>query len=188
MSVASKIMNNVMLICMLPLLGLSLPVQAEMHQSEYVGQESRAVKSLSDEEIAAFKHGKGFGLAKAAELNGYPGPKHVLALAKELSLTDEQLEKTQQLFLAMQKEAIDKAEQLIQAEVVLDRAFSARDVTSESLRDQTEIIAGFKAELRFIHLNAHLAQTALLSSEQIALYNKLRGYLAGSLQHNHKHH
>lgn len=93
MSVASKIMNNVMLICMLPLLGLSLPVQAEMHQSEYVGQESRAVKSLSDEEIAAFKHGKGFGLAKAAELNGYPGPKHVLALAKELSLTDEQLEK-----------------------------------------------------------------------------------------------
>lgn len=88
----------------------------------------------------------------------------------------------------MQKEAIDKAEQLIQAEVVLDRAFSARDVTSESLRDQTEIIAGFKAELRFIHLNAHLAQTALLSSEQIALYNKLRGYLAGSLQHNHKHH
>ncbi len=188
MSVVSKIMNNVMLICMLPLLGLSLPVQAEEHQSEYVGQESRAVKSLSDEEIAAFKHGKGFGFAKAAELNGYPGPKHVLDLAKELSLTDEQLEKTQQLFLAMQKEAIDKGEQLIQAEVVLDRAFSARDVTSESLRDQTEIIAGLKAELRFIHLNAHLAQTDLLSAEQIALYNKLRGYLAGSLQHNHKHH
>jgi hypothetical protein len=30
------------------------------------------------------------GMAKAAELNGYPGPAHVLALAKPLGLTDDQ--------------------------------------------------------------------------------------------------
>jgi hypothetical protein len=30
------------------------------------------------------------GMAKAAELNGYPGPRHVLDLSPELHLTDAQ--------------------------------------------------------------------------------------------------
>lgn len=42
------------------------------------------------------------GLAKAAELNGYPGPLHVLELAVDLSLTAEQKAATETLFKSMQ--------------------------------------------------------------------------------------
>src|SRR5262249_1929289 len=46
----------------------------------YAGQQSRSIKALSEDDIAALLKGAGIGLAKAAELNGYPGPAHVLAL------------------------------------------------------------------------------------------------------------
>src|ERR1043166_1905183 len=44
--------------------------------SPYAGQQSREIKSLSDQEIDGLKNARGLGLAKAAELNGYPGPRH----------------------------------------------------------------------------------------------------------------
>lgn len=42
--------------------------------SPYAGFEKRAVKSLSDQQIADLKAERGMGYALAAELNGYPGP------------------------------------------------------------------------------------------------------------------
>jgi hypothetical protein len=57
-------------------------------RSPYAGQELRDVKALSNADIEAYLAGKGMGYAKAAELNSYPGPKHVLELSKELDLTD----------------------------------------------------------------------------------------------------
>ena len=42
--------------------------------SPYAGQESRAIKALSDSEIDDLANGRGMGLAKAGELNGYPSP------------------------------------------------------------------------------------------------------------------
>ena len=58
--------------------------------SPYSGLETRAIKALSDSQIADLKAGRGMGLALAAELNGYPGPMHVLELADELVLSVEQ--------------------------------------------------------------------------------------------------
>ena len=58
--------------------------------SLYSGMETRRVKALSEEQIADLEGGRGMGLALAAELNGYPGPLHVLELAETLDLTDEQ--------------------------------------------------------------------------------------------------
>jgi len=75
-------------------------------QSPYVGQESRAIKALSPQEISDYLSGKGMGLAKAAELNGYPGPAHVLELAAQLDLTPEQKIKTEVLFKKMEARAI----------------------------------------------------------------------------------
>jgi hypothetical protein len=48
------------------------------------------VKTLSDEQIADLKAGRGMGLALAAELNGYPGPSHAVELAGPLDLSGEQ--------------------------------------------------------------------------------------------------
>jgi len=64
-------------------------------QSPYIGQASREIKALSPQEISDYLSGKGMGLAKAAELNGYPGPAHVLELAAQLELTSEQKTKTE---------------------------------------------------------------------------------------------
>jgi hypothetical protein len=63
-------------------------------ESPYAGEEARAIKALSDQEIEAYLSGQGMGYAKAAELNSYPGPKHVLELARELGLTPAQEEQT----------------------------------------------------------------------------------------------
>jgi hypothetical protein len=52
------------------LLGVSV-LAADMF---YAGQQARTTKALSDEDIAALSNGEGKGMAKAAELNGYPGP------------------------------------------------------------------------------------------------------------------
>jgi hypothetical protein len=69
---------------------LALPVLADAPSAPYSGQQTRSIKALSSEDIAALLKGEGMGMAKAAELNGYPGPVHVLTLAKELKLTESQ--------------------------------------------------------------------------------------------------
>ena len=52
--------------------------------SPYAGEEGREIKALSAADVDAYLTGQGMGFAKAAELNGYAGPKHVLELAAEL--------------------------------------------------------------------------------------------------------
>src|SRR3954447_9774092 len=50
----------------------------------YSGMQSRSIKALSDQQLADLKAGRGMGLALAAELNGYPGPSHLLELSEKL--------------------------------------------------------------------------------------------------------
>jgi hypothetical protein len=79
-------------------LALSLPVfAADTPPTPYAGQQGRPIKALPDEDIAALRKGEGMGLAKAAELNGYPGPAHVLTLAARLGLTESQHDQVVQL-------------------------------------------------------------------------------------------
>jgi len=77
-----------------------------MQPSSYAGQEQREIKALSPEEIQSYLAGNGAGLAKAAELNHYPGPAHVLELADKLQLNEEQKVRTKAIFDVMQKEAV----------------------------------------------------------------------------------
>jgi hypothetical protein len=53
---------------------------------------SRETKSLSESDIESLTAGKGMRYAKAAELNGFPAPAHVLELASELQLSHLQKE------------------------------------------------------------------------------------------------
>jgi Spy/CpxP family protein refolding chaperone len=158
----------------------------------YAGMQARPLKALSSEELADLKAGRGMGLALAGELNGYPGPKHVLELAKELNLTDAQRERTQQLFDAMKAEAIPLGQQLIAAETDLDRQFSGRTITPAGLTAATATIGATQGTLRTTHLKYHLAMMDLLTPAQIARYGELRGYGAAGPaahspgMHNHK--
>lgn len=74
--------------------------------------QARAIKALSEEEVADIRAGKGMSLAPPGELNGYPGPLHVLDLAASLNLSDQQRTRTHTLFRQMQAEARAAGEDL----------------------------------------------------------------------------
>ena len=155
-------------------------------QSPYVGQESRAIKALSPQEISDYLSGKGMGLAKAAELNGYPGPAHVLELAAQLDLTLDQKTKTEVLFKKMQARAIPLGIELVEEERALDRLFVSRAVNSQSLAQALARIGRLQGQVRQVHLDAHIEQTALLTPAQVEKYNRLRGYGTTGEQETHQ--
>lgn len=147
--------------------------------SPYAGQESRAIKGLSQDDVAELRRGGGWGLAKAAELNGMPGPVHLLELKREIDLSAGQVSAIETIVERMRADAIAEGERLIARERALEEAFQARAVSEPSLRRMLDEIGASRSALRFIHLAAHLKVSALLSSEQVARYNALRGYGAG---------
>ena len=152
----------------------------------YAGMQARAVKALSDEQVADLRAGRGMGLALAAELNGYPGPRHILELADSLALTGEQRAHVQQMFDAMTAEAIPLGTKLIDAEEKLDRLFADRSVTPASLEAATQTVGAVQASLRAAHLRYHLGTLKVLTPEQVRRYAELRGY--GSTTPRHDHH
>ena len=99
----------------------------------YKGLQQRAVKALSEQQVADLRAGRGMGLALAAELNGYPGPMHVLELADQLALSGELRRRTQELYDAMKAEAVPMGETLIANEAALDRAFAERSISTDTL-------------------------------------------------------
>ncbi|WP_063688012.1 Spy/CpxP family protein refolding chaperone [Bradyrhizobium stylosanthis] len=153
----------------------------------YAGMEQRSIKALSHQQIDDLRTGRGMGLALAAELNGYPGPSHVLELGDRLELTPDQRVQVQRLFDAMKEEAIPLGHKLVEQEMELDRLFSARVVTSESLRATIAAISETQARLREGHLKYHLSTAVLLSQSQTQRYAELRGYLRPDSSEGHKH-
>ena len=146
--------------------------------SPYAGLDAREIKALSPEEIADLAAGRGMGLALAAELNGYPGPRHVLDLAQELQLTAKQRQETTALFEAMRAETSALGLQLIEAERALDRLFAAKRAPPETVAAATERAGAIEAQLRAAHLRYHLAMIDVLTPGQVMAYNHLRGYAA----------
>ena len=154
--------------------------------ASYAGQEERAIKALSAEEVRSLRDGKGMGFAKAAELNSYPGPSHVLQLAEQLQLSASQKEQTAALFKAMEAKARKLGNELVEAERELDQLFASRSATAPLLETQLAKIGNLQAQVRGTHLAAHIAQAAILKPEQIAQYDKLRGY-HNKPQHDSNH-
>lgn len=145
-------------------------------EAPYTGQEAREIKALSQQEIEDYLNGKGLGFAKAAELNHYPGPRHVLDMSKELALTQEQTTRTQALFGAMQAQAVALGKHLVEKERELDRQFASGSIDAGLLKNLLADIGALQAQIRFVHLSAHLEQKTLLTKHQIQRYDQLRGY------------
>lgn len=162
----------------------------ETKRQDYAGEDRREIKSLSAEEIEQLLQGHGMGLAKAAELNHYPGPRHVLELAAQLQLTPEQRARTQETFARMRGKAMPLGRQIVEREKELDALFAKGDVNSEKLQATTSEIARLQGLLRLAHLTAHLEMRRLLSPAQIRKYDVLRGYSADKKKtagHEHSH-
>ncbi len=156
--------------------------------SSYAGEHGRSIKSLSPDRIEGLLAGKGLGYAKAAELNGYRGPLHVLELADALGLTPAQREATTALRARMQQQAIVLGTDLVAAEEKLEMMFHHGHVDATTLQAQLDRIAALEASLRHAHLAAHIEQRDLLTSEQNARYPQLRGYHPGESHQGHHGH
>jgi hypothetical protein len=144
--------------------------------SPYAGQEGRAIKALSEAEVDGLLAGKGQGFAKPAELNGYPGPAHVLELSGPLRLSQEQIARTRAIHARMEAEAKTSGAALVTAERELEMLFRSRTATPERLSASLRKASALQAKVREAHLRAHIEQTRVLSDEQIAQYMRLRGY------------
>lgn len=158
--------------------GVFPPVAAQSHghHAPYAGQQARDIKSLSAADIAEIQSGGGWGLAKPAELNGLPGPKHLLELRREIHLTDAQVRSVETLFNRMRKQAIAEGQILLQHERALDRLFSDGTASEDALMIILEQAARSRQRLRFIHLAAHLETPKILTQHQMQRYTMLRGY------------
>ncbi len=165
-----------------------VPLVSTAQEAPYAGLETRQIKALSPEQIAEYKQGHGMGLALAAELNGFPGPKHVLELSNELGLTSEQRRDVQDVYNGMHSTAVDLGEQIVEREAELDELFVDGDIDEQSLQSYLTELASLQGELRNAHLAAHLETKNLLTVDQVDSYNQMRGYQSQEHQHHPGNH
>jgi Spy/CpxP family protein refolding chaperone len=165
---------------MLGLAAVGFAITTFAQTTPYAGEQHRQIKSLSTAEVADLLAGQGLGLAKAAELNGYPGPAHVFEHAETLALTPDQKQASKSVMERHKERARQLGAALVASERRLDSAFATREIDAVRLSQLTGEIGNLQAQLREEHLRTHLAQTALLSADQVRQYGALRGYGEGS--------
>lgn len=144
--------------------------------SPYAGQQSRDIKSLSDAEVKDLLAGAGMGMAKAAELNRYPGPMHALELGDRLALSADQRERLTSLMHRHKAQARSMGERVVALERELDGLFAEARPTPAEVERLSVAIGEAQGRLRAEHLKTHLETTALLTPDQVEQYVKARGY------------
>jgi hypothetical protein len=147
--------------------------------SPYAGQQNRDLKAFPPKMIKQLKKGSGmpfYGMAKPAELNSYPGPKHLLQGKDTLALTPNQISQIQELYDTMHKQAVATGQKLLSNERKLDSAFAANSISPKELDTLMARSGKLYGKLRHIHLKAHLKAKKVLSKNQINTYDRWRGY------------
>ncbi len=172
------------------LLGAAAAAQA--NPQPYAGQHTRAIKALPDDEAKALLAGAGLGYAKAAELNRYPGPMHTLELADKLGLSADVTARMNALMIAHKADASKIGAEIVALERELDTLYAERRATKDTVEALSAKLGLAYGRYRAAHLTTHIEATRLLTPEQIARYDVLRGYgnsgSAGAHQHHrHKH-
>lgn len=166
---------------MIALLAFSLATTAASAQHRHSADLSAGattIKALTPEQQDEYRQGAGMGLARPAELNGYPGPKHALDQADALGLSETQRERIRTVHAWMQQDARRIGVQILEHEATLDRLFAARHATADAVRALTGAIAKLQGQLRSVHLVAHMDTAAILTADQIARYRSAHAGLA----------
>jgi len=158
--------------------GLGHAQSAGHSHAPYAGQQSRDTTALSADDQQELLKGEGWGLAKAAEFNGAPGPAHLLELKKEIGLSAEQVKDIEAMHAQMKAQAIKLGKTYIKTEQDIDNYFRSGQFSDEALRQKVDAAAQALANLRFLHLSYHHRTLEVVTPTQVATYNKLRGYAA----------
>ena len=160
---------------------LSIDALAQEPSSDS-GAPEITINSLTERDLQGLQNGRGMGMGRVAELNGYPGPRHVLELANELELSHEQIEATQLIFAEMRIAAVATGAEIIEAESRLDQLFAAHEADPASVQTALTQIGVMRARLRFVHIEAHMKMRELLTNEQIDAYDLHRADTPGQMQ------
>jgi len=155
------------------LLGTASSVSWGQHGHGHEGGH-QAAEACSAEFDKVVGEGRGFGLAFAADQNGYPGPLHVLELKDRLKLTADQEAKAQALLHAMFVESKPKSARLLEAEAKLRRLFADRAADDAAGRAAVAEVERARSEVRLVHLLTHLKTRELLSEDQRRIYHEAR--------------
>jgi len=142
----------------------------------YADRQAREIKSLSADDLRDLRIGAGWGLARAAELNGVPGPVHLLELRAELELDADQIAALEEIVDRMRARSILTGEEFIARERDLDRAFAEGVPNSSTLTRLVQEAGEARSMVRLFHLSAHLETMEIVTADQVARYNILRGY------------
>jgi hypothetical protein len=134
----------------------------------------RRMQAALDERNAVLAQGLGAGLAFPADQNYYPGPLHVLELKEVLRLTAQQERQVEGLQAAMFTASRPASKRLLEAEARLSRLFADGIADEARVRAATIETERAWAEVRLVHLFAHLKTRALLTEEQRRLYHEAR--------------
>lgn len=154
----------------------SAAAAAASSPSPYAGQEARSIKALSEDDVKAYMEGAGMGLAKPAELNRYPGPRHLLENADALGLSSEQSAALEAIYQRMHAAAVAMGPQLVDAERRLDALFAKGSAEAAQVERLSLEAAVLQGRVRAVHLQAHVEARRLLTAEQVDAYVALRGY------------
>jgi len=155
------------------LLGTASSVSWGQHGHGHEGGH-QAAEACSAEFDKVVGEGRGFGLAFAADQNGYPGPLHVLELKDRLKLTADQEAKAQALLHAMFVESKPKSARLLEAEAKLRRLFAGRAADAAAVRAGVAEVERARSEVRLVHLLTHLKTRELLTEDQRRIYHEAR--------------
>ena len=142
----------------------------------YAAPPAREIKALSAQEQRGWTEGENMGMARAAELNGYPAPMMVLEMAQTLKLTPEQAAAARELMTRHKAEVRKLGAELVDAERQLDVAFREHRAQETDVTRLTTQIGQLQGRIRASHLRTHLAAQALLTPEQMQQYAGMHGF------------
>jgi Spy/CpxP family protein refolding chaperone len=151
-----------------------LPLLALLVTGPALAQAPDTPLSLPGNQAQALLEGHGMGLARVADVSGYPGPRHVLELADSLALSVEQAATARALRAGVLEEARPLGARIVELEREVDALFAAESVDPDALEALVHEIARLQAELRLVHLRAHLVMHDALTPAQNARYHALR--------------
>lgn len=172
---------------LLVLVLLGAACRAAPTPSPYAGQPASPVRGLTAQEVSDLLAGRGAGYARTAELNSYPGPRHAIDMARQLDLSAQQLAAAERVFAGMQRAAQRLGTDIVSRERALSEAFAARHIAPAELDARVDSLGALYGRLRATHLRAHLDMTALLTPEQVRVYDRLRGYGDSTAAHSGSH-
>jgi Spy/CpxP family protein refolding chaperone len=138
------------------------------------GAGHQRAEACAQEFEAVVRDGRGFGMAFAADQNGYPGPMHVLELKDRLALTPEQQSRMQALMDGMFAHARPAGARLLEAEARLRALFADGRASEATVRAAATEVEQRRGDVRLVHLLAHLRTRDLLTEQQRAAYHAAR--------------